>query len=152
MDKVRGRPFEPGNKLGRGRPKGSRNKASHQAQLLLDQHAEAITRVCIIAAMKGIPKAMQLCMELIFPARRDPAVRIRLGPTKTASELAAASERVVRSIGSGKITPAEGETITNVLETRRKVIETVEMERRMVNLEAAQEKSEKGSSHGERKK
>ena len=23
--KVRGRPFEPGNKLGRGRPKGSRN-------------------------------------------------------------------------------------------------------------------------------
>jgi hypothetical protein len=26
MDKPRGRPFEPGNEFGRGRPKGSRNR------------------------------------------------------------------------------------------------------------------------------
>jgi hypothetical protein len=47
-------------------------------------------------------------MERITPARRDPAVQIRLGPTDTGSEVAAASQRVVRSVGSGKITPSEG--------------------------------------------
>jgi hypothetical protein len=97
MDKVRGRPFELGNKLGRGRPKGSRNKARNPAQLLLSQHAEPITRVCIIAAMKGNSKALHPCMERITPPRRDPAVQIRLGPTNTASEVAAASRRVVRA-------------------------------------------------------
>jgi hypothetical protein len=152
MDKVRGRPFEPGNKLGQGRPKGSRNKARNPAQLLLDQHAEAITRVCIIAAMKGNLKALQLCMERITPPRRDPAVQIRLGPTNTVSEVAAASQRVVRGIGLGKITPAEGEKITNVLENRRKVIETVEVDSRIANLEEAQGKSATGSSDGERRK
>ena len=132
---VRGRPFEPGNKLGRGRPKGSRNKARNQSQQLLDQHAEAITRVCIISAMKGNQKAVQLCTERISPARRDPSLQIRLGPINTASELAAASQRVVRGIGSGKITPSEGEKITSVLENRRKVIETADLDSRVAKLE-----------------
>jgi len=65
-------------------------------------------------------------MERITPARRDPAVKIRLGPTNTGSEAVAASQHVMRSIGSGKITPSEGEKITSVLENRRKVIETAE--------------------------
>jgi hypothetical protein len=143
MDKLRGRPFEPGNKLGRGRPKGSRNKTRTQSQQLLDQHAEAITRVCIISAMKGNQKAVQLCMERIFPARRDPSVQIRLGPISTASELAAASQRVVKGIGSGRITPSEGEKITSVLEHRRKVIETADLDSRIAKLEQA---SQQGNS------
>jgi hypothetical protein len=135
MDNVRGRPFEPGNKLGCGRPKGSRNKARNQSQQLLDQHAEAITRVCIISAMKGNQKAVQLCMERISPVHREPFIQIRLGPISTASELAAASQRVVRGIGSGKITPSEGEKITSVLENRRKVIETADLDSRVAKLE-----------------
>jgi hypothetical protein len=140
MDKVRGRPFGPGNKLGRGRPKGSRNKSRNQSQQLLDQHAEAIIRACINSAIKGNLKAVQLCMERISPARRDPFVRIRLGPINTASDLAAASQRVVRGIGSGKITPSEGEKITSVLENRRKIIETVDLESRIAKLEQVSEK------------
>ena len=37
-NKVRGRPFAPGNTLGRGRPRGSRNKAK-PGQTLLDEYA-----------------------------------------------------------------------------------------------------------------
>ena len=40
----RGRPFEPGNHFGRGRPKGSRNKRSLVANELLIEHGEAIVR------------------------------------------------------------------------------------------------------------
>ena len=99
MSKLRGKPFQPGNKCGQGRPKGSRNKTGNLAQLLLHQHAAPLTRVCIVEAMKGNMKAMQLCMEREFPARRDPGVRMRLGPTNTAAELAAAGQRVVRASG-----------------------------------------------------
>lgn len=151
MAKIRGKPFEPGNKLGRGRPRGIRNKARNQAQLLLEQNAESIMRACQIHALKGNSKALELCVERIIP-RRDSAVQIRLGPTHTASELATASQRVVRGIGSGKITPAEGEKIINVLENRRKVIETIELESRVSKLEEAQESSEAGSRSSEKKR
>ncbi len=152
MSKVRGKPFQPGNKSGHGRPKGSRNKTGNQAQLLLNQHSEALMRACILAAMKGDMRAMQLCMERDFPARRDPGVRMRLGPTNTAAELAVAGQRVVRGIGSGKITPAEAEKVTNVLEHRRKIIETVEHSTRLEKLEVAQAALERKSNDRQGKK
>jgi hypothetical protein len=37
---TRGRPFEPGNKFGRGRPKGSRNKRTAEAQALFDEYKD----------------------------------------------------------------------------------------------------------------
>jgi len=80
-------------------------------------------------------------MERITPARRDPAVQIRLGPTNTGSEVVAASQRVVRSIGSGRITPSEGEKIRSVLENRRKVIETAELDSRIATWKRRKERT-----------
>jgi len=71
MNTPRGRPFPPGNTAGRGRPKGSRNKATMVAQQLLDQHSEPIVRKCIIEAMHGNVHALKLCMERLTPARRE---------------------------------------------------------------------------------
>jgi hypothetical protein len=43
-DLTRGRPFEKGNTAGRGRPEGSRNKATLLLDKLDDEEAEAIQR------------------------------------------------------------------------------------------------------------
>ena len=56
----RGRPFERGNKFGRGRPPGSRNKVPHSLQKLLHKHGEAILRKCMVEALKGEKQAMRL--------------------------------------------------------------------------------------------
>lgn len=53
MNRVRGRPFEPGNKLGRGRPKGSRNKSKSTGQDLFDEYAEHLTRKAISLGLAG---------------------------------------------------------------------------------------------------
>jgi len=50
---TRGRPFEPGNKLGRGRPRGSRNKTTLVAGELLHSYALALMRKAIALALQG---------------------------------------------------------------------------------------------------
>lgn len=69
MNRPRGRPFQPSNKYGRGRPKGSRNKATRAAQRLLEEHSEPLVRRCIIEAMKGNMPALRLCMERVYRRR-----------------------------------------------------------------------------------
>ena len=73
---MRGRPFEPGNKFGKGRPRGSPNKKSLLLQqMLLDQGQEIVQSV-IDSANKGDRTAQTLCMDRLIP------------PLKPVSELA----------------------------------------------------------------
>lgn len=135
MSQVRGRPFQAGNRMGRGRPKGSRNKTIKAMQELLDQHAESIMRKCIIQAIQGERVAMRLCVERLFPARRDALVQIPLRGSKTLAEVDASFEALLRALVHGEVTPSEAETISNILENRRRVIETAELEERLRRLE-----------------
>src|SRR5438270_13932314 len=137
MNKPRGRPFQPGNKLGLGRPKGSRNKATQAAQRLLDEHAESITRKCIIEALHGNMRAVRLCMERITPVRREACVQIKLPRLSSSSNVAASGQVVLDAIASGRITPSEGEKLTNILESQRKAMETAELQLRIEQLERA---------------
>lgn len=75
MSKPRGRPFAPGNTLGRGRPKGSRNKAQSPGQDLLDEYAPHLVRKCISMAMQGDPGALRICMDRISPPRKNASIR-----------------------------------------------------------------------------
>src|SRR5262245_26144335 len=99
---ARGRPFEPGNKFGRGRPRGSRNKSTLLAQNLLHSYAEPVVKTCIQQAVKGDPTAMRLCMERIAPMRRDAPVKIGKLPTHTAADIAKSSEMVVQKVAAGE--------------------------------------------------
>ena len=134
-NKVRGRPFAPGNKLGRGRPKGSGNKAK-PGQGLLDDYAEPITRKCIALAMQGDRNAMRICMERISPARRGASIQMNLPPIKTAADVDRAAEKVTQAIRRGNLTPTEGATMMSILESRSRVFERVQLEGRLEKLEA----------------
>jgi hypothetical protein len=133
--KPRGRPFLAGNTFGRGRPKGSRNKTTFAAQQLLDEYGEALTRKCVLQALKGDQRAMRLCMERVLPVRREAAVRMKLPPVATAQDVDAAEMKVVHDIARGRITPGEGEKLVHVLESRRRSIEMVELFQRVERLE-----------------
>jgi hypothetical protein len=79
MSQVRGRPFQPGNTFGRGRPAGSRNKSTYALQSMLDQHAEVILKTAARMALQGDKSAIRLCIERLLPVRRHSAV-IGAGP------------------------------------------------------------------------
>jgi hypothetical protein len=142
----RGKPFEPGNSFGRGRPKGSRNKSTLAALALLVEHAEALVRKCIAEALKGDMIAMRLCIERILPALREPAIKFKAGATRTSSEVAQVQETIVKDVSKGRIVPQQGERVMNILELRRRVIETKRLEERLEAVEAAfKEDSDPGS-------
>src|SRR5712671_2959855 len=128
--------FQQCNTFGRGRPKGSRNKATIALQEMLDGHGEAITKKCALMAMQGDATALRLCMERLLPPRKDQPVRFKVGPVTTAAEVAAAVSALLQAVGGGQLTPAEGQMIAAILEGRRRVIETEEHERRLQALES----------------
>src|ERR1700731_2519100 len=87
MDKPRGRPFPPGNTLGRGRPKGSRNREKPPSKHLLDKLAPPIMRKCMAHELEGNASAMRLCVERIFPSRRGALIKMNLAPIRTAEDV-----------------------------------------------------------------
>jgi hypothetical protein len=135
MNKVRGRPFEPGNQLGRGRPKGSRNKSKSPGQDLFDEYAPHLIRKCIAQALNGEPSAMRICIAQISPARLDAFIRMSLPPIKTAGDLHKAAEKVTQALGRGKITPTEGGKVMSILAGRSKIIETAQLDGRVAKIE-----------------
>ena len=135
---MRGRPFQPGNKYGRGRPPGSRNKTARVWQAKLDSHGENLINRCMYMAHQGNPTALRLCMERLMPARRHRTVQFKVPPVKTLADVDAASQSVLSDVARGQLTPAEGQAVSGLLEGRRRVIETQEMEQRIRALEQAQ--------------
>src|SRR3954451_22474122 len=61
-----------------GRPKGSRNVATLACEALLDGQAEALTQKAIEMALEGDVVAMKLCLERIYPPRKDRPVTFPL--------------------------------------------------------------------------
>jgi hypothetical protein len=53
---TRGRPFEPGNTLGRGRPKGSRNKKKEDGWKILAEYHPSLMRKYVSLGLIGDPK------------------------------------------------------------------------------------------------
>src|SRR5882757_8988165 len=119
MTKTSNKQFQKGNTLGRGRPQGSRNKATIALQKLLDGHGESITKKCALMALQGDAGAMRLCMERLIPPRKDHAVKFHLPSVTTADEVAIAGSLILAEGSRGQLTPAEGEMIANILEARR---------------------------------
>jgi hypothetical protein len=135
VKKPRGRPFEKGNKSGKGRPKGSRNQDTAPAKTLLVEYSPHITRKLIAMALEGNPQALRICMERIMPPPRDAYAPISLPKIQSAEDVAGAAEKVTRGIGKGVLSPCEGETIMNVLESQFRVIENAGTEKRVQKLE-----------------
>ena len=79
---------------------------------------------------------MRICMERISPARRGAIITMNLPPIKTATDIDKAAESVTQAIRRGNLTPAEGNLMMNILESRSRVIERVQLESRLEKLEA----------------
>jgi hypothetical protein len=130
---VKGKPFEPGNKLGKGRPPGSRNKKSKLAETMAE-HGESIIQKCQLMALSGDPTAMRLCVERLLPTAKAPGTRFRLPSMKTASDLKSVLPIILKQTAQGKINPYEAEALSRVVETQQRTAES-SLEERVLALE-----------------
>ena len=136
---ARGRPFEAGNKFGRGRPRGSRNKTTVLAQQLLESHAEPVIRKALMMAIQGDTAAMKLCMDRILPVHREMPVKFGKLPTATAAEVSESTQKVLQAYAAGKLSMGQALAMSDLLEKRRRAIETEGLDERLRKLEVNHE-------------
>ena len=103
------------------------------AMALLEGETEAITRKAVELAKAGDTVALRLVLERLLPKSR--AVRIDL-PMRTLEDLDQAGETVREALAEGAVTLDEVRSLAGLLEARRRLIETTELERRLAALEA----------------
>ena len=132
--------FAPGNKLGKGRPKGALNKVTLAVQNLLDGEAEELTRKAIELAKGGDMAALRLCFDRLLPPRKDRPLVIDVPSIEGAKGLEQASAAILHAVATGEITPNEGQSLSTILEGHRKVIEVAELDRRVSELEGKEQK------------
>jgi hypothetical protein len=129
---TRGRPFAVGNP---GRPQGSRNRSTVLAEQLMASDIEGVVKRVIEAAMEGDMTAAKLVLDRIAPIRKDQPMTLEIPRTADAQGVAEASAEVVAAVADGLITPEEGQVLSQILEARRRAIETSEHEQRLEALE-----------------
>lgn len=136
--KQRGRPFAPGVSANpAGRPVGARNKSTMLAEKLLYDDAEAVVRAIIKAARGGDVAAGRAVLDRLLPAKRpgDRPISFSMPVISSAADAVNAMGRITDGVADGRLTPAEGESLARLIEVYRKVLETDQLERRVIELE-----------------
>ena len=124
--------FAAGN---RGRPKGSRNKATIAIEGLLEGQAEALTQTAISKALGGDSNALRLCMDRIAPPMKDKPVVFPLPRMHGAMDASEAAGSVLTAVSKGTLTPIEGTRVMGLIDSYRRTLELTDIEQRLQSLE-----------------
>ena len=130
----RGRPFPPGNKMGRGRPKGSPNKKTLLAQELFEQNSAALMALAINRSREDNQLLKMLVGRIVVRTQEAPMKIGRLS-FNTLEDLERASVRTLQRATGGKISLSEAQRLLNMMEQHRRVTMTRNLERRTRALE-----------------
>jgi hypothetical protein len=120
----------------KGRPRGTRNKATLAALSLIENEGELLTRKAIELALNGDLQALKLCMErLTPPAKERPIEAFNLPQLKDQRSVLEALNSIASKLSQGELLPTEASSICKVLEQYRKHYETAEITERLESLE-----------------
>lgn len=140
---------KPGERRG-GRAKGTPNRTHISARLRIEREADPVGRL-IDAARTGKLKlgereddldadqylgVLRELRKMVMPDAKSAPVRLDLPPLEGASDLVKAIAAIIAQLGMGNLAPDEAATIAGVLETKRRAIETADLEQRIAKLEA----------------
>ena len=132
--KSRGRPFAPGNSMGRGRPKSSLNQKVSQARELLEQNSPQIIGLAIHRSRDDGPLLRKL-VSMALPRRKDGPVKIAWLLMHTLADLNRASAEIIERATAGKISLRDARRMADLVEARRKDLMQQNMEGRLTSLE-----------------
>ncbi len=122
-----------------GKTKGTRNRVTKAAQILLDGEGEGLTRKAIELALDGNMAALRSCLERILPPSRERPVLVDLPDTSNAEGISLAAEEILQCVAKGDLLPGEGTILSNLVEKKRSALETLEFEQRLTALEEKNE-------------
>lgn len=117
-----------------GRPRGVLDKRTRVTQALMDD-APAIARVVIDAALEGDLQACNIVLARVAPSIKPQAERVAFDFDPTAP-LTRQIEAVLAAIAAGVLAPDVGQTIIAALGTLADARAVVDLEARIITLEA----------------
>lgn len=134
--------FKPGNKCGKGRPEGSRNRVSISAMNLLKNEEIALSRRAIEAAMNGNVQMLQFCLTRILPPPpKDEAIKLEGMPSCVDMNSAQSlSSYVLKQIAGGKLSPSQANVISGIVERHIRCLQVTDLEQRLQLIEGMLEK------------
>ena len=97
-----------------------------------------LTRKAVELALAGDQAALRLCLDRTVAPRRERAVELALPPIRSADDILAAIKVVSGAVGRGAITPCEGFTLSQMIETFLRAIDASDFESRLRELEEDQ--------------
>ena len=98
-----------------GRPAGSRNNATLACEALLEGQAEALTQKAVDMALAGDTVALKICIDRIFPPRKDRPVTFPLPPINTARDAADVMSSIMNAVAAGQLTPTDAAELSKVV-------------------------------------
>ncbi len=127
------KPGQSGNP--KGKPKGTRHRATQIAQALLDNQVQELIQVAVNRALAGDPACLRLLIERILPPRRERQLDLSLPAIEGASSLPMASEAILQAAASGSLTASETATLIGALAAHARLVETAELKERLEAVE-----------------
>ncbi len=118
-----------------GRPLGSPNKAAALLEGRLDSEWQAVADSLVAAAKAGNAAAARAVLDRVAPRPRGRTVRLDLPRLATLDDVDAAVDSVIDAVAAGQVTPQEAATVTGILETKRRVLESRALHDRVRELE-----------------
>ena len=128
------KPGQSGNP--KGKPAGARNKATLAVLALMEHGAKEITETIIAAAKLGDMTAARMILDRLAPHAKERPVSVDLPDTSTVEGINAAQQVILQAVAAGDLLPGEGTALAGIVESRRKALETKELEARISELEA----------------
>jgi len=107
---------------------------------LAENDAKDILQKQIEMAKEGDQRAAEVILSRVWPARKGRPVTMDLPQIETAADIVTALGAVADATVRGDITPDEASAVANVLEVKRRSIETTNLERRIHALETEKQK------------
>lgn len=134
--KTRGKPFTPGNNAskGKGRPRGAKSKRTLLEDLISADDHVAIREMLVTKCKQGNVDALQIYFNRVFPARRDGTIRFDLPELNTAGDLVECHAAILKAVADGQITPSEARAVAEIVDLRRRSIETFELAAEVAEL------------------
>ncbi len=128
--------FKPGvSGNPKGRPLGSRHKATMAVDTLLDGEAEKLTRMAVDLALSGDTVALRLCLDRIAPVRKDRPITFALPAIEATADVVKASAALLQAVASGELTPSEAAELGKLVEAHVRAIEATDIQARLDALE-----------------
>jgi hypothetical protein len=119
----------------KGKIKGTKNKATVVAEMLLHGELENICRRLIQEAITGNMQAIKMVLDRVLPAKRDSPIVIDLPKLEKSSDALQAIASITMAVSKGKLTVSEGESLSKIIDIYVKAIEMHDCEIRINRVE-----------------